>query len=126
MADTTTNLYKETIEAVNPISTVTLKDADWGAQHRLGQVAAGDTLTFTVKTYPAVFSVQGVGATAAKNASGFIFVNAAAKAQVSGTHLAVSGTTADDLVVTISSGVVTLTSPATSETKTDVWISRIL
>lgn len=126
MADTTTNPYIEQVTAANPMTTVTLTDAAWGAYHRLGAVAAGDTLTFTVKTTPAVFAVQGVGATQAKNSSGFIFVNSATQIQASGTNVANSGSTADNLVATISSGVVTLTSPATSESKTDVWISRII
>lgn len=126
MADTTTNPYIEQIAAANPTTTVTLTDAAWGAYHRLGQVAAGDTLNFTVKTAPAVFAVQGVGATVAKNSSGFIFVNSASQVQVSGSKLALTGSTADDLVVSISSGVVTLTSPATSETKSNVWISRLI
>jgi len=129
MADTTTNPYKETTEATNPISTTTLVDADYGAYHNLGVVAAGDTLNFTVKNFPAVFAIQGIGATAAKNSSGLIFCNKAASGgvQVAGTLLATSGTTADSLVVTIATtGVVTLTSQATSETKDAVYISRIL
>lgn len=126
MADTTTNPYVETVEAINPISTITLTDATYGAFHRLGQVAAGDTLNFTVKVYPAVFAVTGIGATAAKNTSGYIFVNGAGKVSATGTLLATSGTTTDSLVASISNGVVTLTSQASSETKTDVYICRVV
>lgn len=114
----------------NPTSTITLKpwyvhegNSEWAD---LGSLAASGTKTFKVEEYPSVFYVSGQGATAAKHAAGFIAVtNDSAVYVTSHLHLATTGTTADDIVVSISSGTVTLTSPATSETKANVYICRV-
>lgn len=114
----------------NPTSTVTLNpwyvqegNSEWA---NLGSLAASGTKTFKCEEYPSVFYYSGQGATAAKHAAGFIVATSASTVYVtSHVHLATSGTTADDIVVTISSGTVTLTSPATSETKTNNYICRI-
>lgn len=114
----------------NPTSTVTLTpwythegNSEWA---NLGSLAASGTKTFAVEEYPSVFYISGQGATNAKHAHGFIAVPKSDQVFVtSHQKLATSGTTADDLVVTISSGTVTVTSPATSETKTNVYICRV-
>ena len=114
----------------NPTSTVTLTpwyvhegNSEWAD---LGSLAASGTKTFAVEEYPSIFYVSGQGATDNKHAHGFIIVTKNNQLFVtSHQKLATSGTTADDLVATISSGTVTLTSPATSETKANVYICRV-
>ena len=124
MADTTLYPYTETA-AINPISTITVKDKNFGAQHYLAELAAGDTNTFTVANFPAFFTIAGVGATAAKDAIGIICATSASNVEVvSGDGILTTGGGAEDIVVTISSGVVTLTPNATFETKS-IYISRI-
>jgi len=123
MANTTLYPYTETA-AVNPISTITVNDKNFGRQHYLGSLAAGDTHTFTIANFPAFFTVTGNGTTAAKDVIGIICaVDSGSVEIISGDGLALSGGGAEDIDVTISSGVVTLTPNATFETK-DIYIAR--
>lgn len=123
MANTTLHPYTETA-GTNPISTITVKDKNFGRQHYLGSLAASDTHTFTIANFPAFFTVTGNGATTAKDIIGIICAADAGSVEIiSGDGLALSGGGAEDIDVTISGGVVTLTANGTFETK-DIYIAR--
>lgn len=117
-------------QTLNPLSTVTQNrffSQDGEGAYNLGSVAASGTLTFTVDQFPALYYYSGQGATAAKNTHGFIAVPRSGSVFITSHQLlATSGTTADSIVVTISGGTVTLTSQATSETKTNNFLSKIV
>lgn len=125
-----------TVQTVNPLSTVAtpFNSIDKSALNsvKIGDLAANNTSSFTFTldpSYPAVYWIFAPAATtSSKNATGFIIVHGAGEISiVSSQRLTESSTTADDIVVTISSGVLTVAvagTNAATETK-QVFLHRL-